>query len=151
MLLHSCCGPCSSSVIERLKNYFDITVLYYNPNIEPKEEYEKRKREQIRLLRILGVSYYDIDYLNEEYHDAVKGYENESENGARCTLCFNLRLKKTAKIAKEKCNDLKKSAEELVELAKDKGTPILEEAALGVKEQAIKVTKSVLNKLEETK
>ena len=56
---------------------------------------------KIRLLRILGVSYYDIDYLNEEYHDAVKGYENESENGARCTLCFNLRLKKTAKIAKE--------------------------------------------------
>ena len=63
LLLHSCCGPCSSSVIERLKNYFDITVLYYNPNIEPKEEYEKRKREQIRLLKILGVSYYDIDYL----------------------------------------------------------------------------------------
>lgn len=101
LLLHSCCGPCSSSVIERLKNYFDITVLYYNPNIEPKEEYEKRKREQIRLLKILGVSYYDIDYLNEEYHDAVMGYENEPENGARCTLCFNLRLKKTAKIAKE--------------------------------------------------
>lgn len=94
LLLHSCCGPCSSSVIERLKNYFDITVLYYNPNIEPKEEYEKRKREQIRLLKILGVSYYDIDYLNEEYHDAVMGYENEPENGARCTLCFNLRLKR---------------------------------------------------------
>lgn len=101
ILLHSCCGPCSSSVIERLMPYFDITVLYYNPNIEPKEEYEKRKAEQIRLLKELGVKYMDCDYDNETYHEVVKGMEKEKEGGVRCTLCFMLRLSKTAKLAKE--------------------------------------------------
>lgn len=101
ILLHSCCGPCSSSVIERLMPYFDITVLYYNPNIEPKEEYEKRKAEQIRLLKELGVKYMDCDYDNETYHEVVKGMEKEKEGGARCALCFMLRLSKTAKLAKE--------------------------------------------------
>lgn len=101
LLLHSCCGPCSSSVIERLRDYFDITVIYYNPNIEPKEEYEKRKSEQLRLLNELEIKFIDIDYLNNEYHDKVKGYENEPENGLRCPLCFELRLDKTASLAKE--------------------------------------------------
>lgn len=101
ILLHSCCGPCSSSVIERLRDYFDITVLYYNPNIEPKEEYEKRKSEQLRLLNELGIKFMDIDYLNEEYHNVVKGYESEPENGLRCPICFELRLDKTAFLAKE--------------------------------------------------
>ena len=101
LLLHSCCGPCSSSVIERLKDYFDITVLYYNPNIEPVEEYIKRKNEQLRLLKELDVKYLDIDYLNEEYHNTIKGYENEPENGARCPICYRLRMEKTAKLAKD--------------------------------------------------
>ena len=101
LLLHSCCGPCSSSVIERLRDYFDITVIYYNPNIEPKEEYEKRKSEQLRLLNELGIKFMDIDYLNNEYHKKIKGYENEPENGLRCPLCFELRLDKTASLAKE--------------------------------------------------
>ena len=91
LLLHSCCGPCSTAVIERLKDYFDITVLYYNPNIEPYEEYLKRKKEQIRLLSELNIKHMDIDYLNEK----------EPENGARCHICYRLRLEKTAKLAKE--------------------------------------------------
>ena len=101
LLLHSCCGPCSSSVISRLTNYFDITVLYYNPNIEPIKEYLKRKDEQLRLLNELNIKYMDIDYLNEEYHNKIKGYENEPENGKRCPLCYELRMEKTASLAKE--------------------------------------------------
>lgn len=101
LLLHSCCGPCSTSVIERLKDDFDITILYYNPNIEPYEEYEKRKKEQLRILDIYKVKYIDIDYLNEEYRTKVKGYEKEKENGFRCHLCYELRLEKTAVYAKE--------------------------------------------------
>lgn len=101
LLLHSCCGPCSSSVIERLKDDFDITVLYYNPNIEPFEEYEKRKNEQMRLLDIYHIKHMDIDYLNEEYKSKVIGHENDKENGPRCHLCYELRLEKTAKLAKE--------------------------------------------------
>lgn len=101
ILLHSCCGPCSSSVIERIKSYFDITILYYNPNIEPKEEYEKRKSEQIRLLKELNIKYMDCDYDNDIYHEKIKGTEEEKEGGSRCTLCFMLRLSKTAKLAKE--------------------------------------------------
>ena len=101
LLLHSCCGPCSSSVIERIKDDFDITVLYYNPNIEPFEEYEKRKNEQMRLLDIYHIKHMDIDYLNEEYKSKVIGHENDKENGPRCHLCYELRLEKTAKLAKE--------------------------------------------------
>ena len=102
LLLHSCCGPCSSSVIERLKEYFNITVLYYNPNIEPFAEYIKRKNEQLRLLKVLNISFLDIDYLNEEYHNKIKGFELEPENGLRCPLCYELRMEKTAMLAKEK-------------------------------------------------
>jgi len=87
LLLHSCCGPCSSYVITYLKDYFDITILYYNPNIEPKEEYEKRKLEQVRLINELNVNFIDIDY------------ENDLEGGNRCHLCYELRLKKTMDLA----------------------------------------------------
>ena len=105
ILLHSCCAPCSSWVITFLTKYFDITILYYNPNISPIEEYEKRKQEQIRLInsidKIGTIDIIDCDYDNDIYENNIKGYEKCPERGARCTICFNLRLEKTAKIAKE--------------------------------------------------
>ena len=105
LLLHSCCAPCSSYVIEYLSNYFYITVLYYNPNIEPKEEYEKRKNEEIRFIKEFKTKYpvkmLDCDYDNETYHEVIKGLENEPEGGARCSKCFLLRMEKGAIKAKE--------------------------------------------------
>ena len=105
LLLHSCCGPCSTAVIERLKDYFDITILYYNPNIEPKDEYIKRKEEQLKVLKEYNIKFKDIDYLNEEYRKKVIGYEKEPENGGRCHICYELRLEKTAILAKENSFD----------------------------------------------
>lgn len=105
ILLHSCCAPCSSWVITYLTKYFDITILYYNPNISPKEEYDKRKKEQIRLIKEIDkigtIDIIDCDYENDIYEEKIKGYEECPERGERCTICFNLRLEKTAKIAKE--------------------------------------------------
>lgn len=105
ILLHSCCAPCSSHVITYLAPYFNITVLYYNPNIYPKEEYEKRKQEQIKLINELNtpnkLDYLDCDYDNDVYEELIKGYENCPERGARCPICFKLRLEKAAKLAKE--------------------------------------------------
>lgn len=100
LLLHSCCAPCSSYVITYLKDYFNITVLYYNPNIEPIEEYEKRKNEQIRLCNIFNIKVLDCDYDNDLFHETVKGLEDVKEGGARCFKCYELRLKKTASLAK---------------------------------------------------
>lgn len=105
LLLHSCCGPCSTEVIARLTKYFDITILYYNPNIEPKEEYEKRKAEQIRLISEIehfnNLEIVDIDYENEEFRKIATGLELEPEGGTRCHRCYELRMRKTAMIAKE--------------------------------------------------
>ena len=105
LLLHSCCAPCSSHVITILTKYFDITILYYNPNISPIEEYQKRKEEQIRLIKSIKkvnkIDIIDCDYDNEIYNEKIKGYELCPEKGARCTICFNIRLEKTASIAKE--------------------------------------------------
>ena len=105
VLLHSCCAPCSSYVIECLSKYCDLTILYYNPNISPIEEYEKRKAEQKRLIgEIPKVHKLDMlvcDYDNDLYEEAIKGLENEPERGSRCSVCFRLRLEKTAMMAKE--------------------------------------------------
>lgn len=104
LLLHSCCGPCSSYVISYLRDYFDITVLYYNPNIFPYEEYVKRKEEQKRLLREMTndtVKLLDCDYDNDKYEEVIQGLEKEPERGKRCTKCFLLRLKKTAIVGKD--------------------------------------------------
>ena len=108
LLLHSCCGPCSTWVINYLKDYFKITIYYYNPNIEPFEEYLKRKEEQIRFIKEFNkenkgkeIDFIDCDYENQEYQKITKGLENEKEGGARCGKCFYLRLKKTADVALE--------------------------------------------------
>lgn len=105
ILLHSCCAPCSSYVISYLTRYFDITILYYNPNIYPFEEYEKRKKEQIRLINeietINKLDYIECDYDNELYTRLIKGLENEPERGSRCNICYEMRIEKTAQLAKE--------------------------------------------------
>jgi len=106
LVLHSCCGPCSTAVIERLLDEYSILVYYYNPNIHPEEEYLHRKSEQIRLidaLKALGkdVNFVDCEYDPNNYYEAVKGFEQEKEGGARCMICFMQRLRKTALWAKE--------------------------------------------------
>lgn len=101
LALHSCCGPCSSYVMEYLSNYFDITLFYYNPNIYPPEEYAHRLSEQLRLCEIFGIPTYPCDYDPARYAAYVRGLEREPEGGARCTKCFELRLDYTAALAKQ--------------------------------------------------
>lgn len=105
LLLHSCCAPCSSYTIEYLSSYFKISVLYYNPNISPREEYEKRKAEQIRLIKSLpvknAVSFVDCDYDCNEFFEIARGYENCREGGERCFRCYELRLRKAAEEAEK--------------------------------------------------
>lgn len=103
LLLHSCCGPCSSYVLEYLTRYFDVTLLYYNPNIQPRAEYDLRLENQIKLLRAFPeVTFLPSAYDGAAYDDAVKGLEEEPEGGARCAECFRLRLSYTARVAAEK-------------------------------------------------
>ena len=97
LLLHCCCAPCSSAVIERLKQYFEITYFYYNPNIYPEEEYNLRKNE----FKKLGVHVVELNYDHNEFLQVVKGYEEEKEGGARCRICIAKRLDKTFSYAVE--------------------------------------------------
>ena len=103
LLLHSCCGPCSSAVLERLTEHFRVTVLYYNPNIYPREEYEFRKAEQQEFIRTdpfaHPVDFLDCEYEPAQFYEAVKGLEREPERGGRCTVCYRLRLARTAREA----------------------------------------------------
>lgn len=105
LLLHSCCGPCSSYVIKTLTPYFDITILYYNPNIEPYEEYLKRKEEEIKFIKnfpnIKKLDFLDCDYDNDKFKELSKALEHDKEGGARCVKCYYERLNKTALIALE--------------------------------------------------
>lgn len=107
LLLHSCCAPCSSYCIEYLSQYFDVTVLYYNPNIYPETEYEKRKAEQKRLIGEMETKYpvkmLDCDFESEKFYEMARGMENCREGGERCFNCFRLRLEKT--VVEAKAND----------------------------------------------
>ena len=101
LLLHSCCAPCSSYVLEYLSRYFDITVLFYNPNIYPEAEYEKRLQEEKRLLAEVfpSVKLLTLGYCPEEYYRAVEGFEHLGENSERCYHCYAFRMKKAAELA----------------------------------------------------
>lgn len=106
LLLHSCCAPCSSYVLEYLSEYFRITVFYYNPNIYPEEEYYKRVEEQKHLIeRLLArhpIRFVEGAYDKERFYDMAKGLEQVKEGGERCFKCYELRLREAAKLAKEK-------------------------------------------------
>lgn len=103
LLLHSCCAPCSSAVLERLTDWFDLTVFYYNPNIAPEEEFLRRAEEQRRLIAELPhaheIQFRCGEYESEAFEALARGLEDVPEGGERCTRCFRLRLGKTAALA----------------------------------------------------
>lgn len=105
LLLHSCCAPCSSYCLEYLAQYFRITLLYYNPNISPREEFDKRTEELQRLVSRIPMKYpaqvVVPEYRPEEFYNAVKGMEQLPESGERCLVCYRLRLEKAAQYAAE--------------------------------------------------
>ena len=107
-MLHSCCAPCSSAVLEKLQEVFEVTVFFYNPNISEDIEYQKRVEEQKRLVEAFNqknptcpIYMIDGDYDPQEFYQIAKGYESCPEGGERCFRCFELRLETTAKIAKK--------------------------------------------------
>jgi len=100
ILLHSCCAPCVCEIMETLKrSNIDFTLFFYNPNIDTEDEYEKRKAENIRFAKKLNIPFADADYDNFNWLETIKGYETEPERGKRCTLCFEMRLIRTAQYA----------------------------------------------------
>lgn len=105
LLLHACCAPCSSSVLERLSSFFEITIYYYNPNISPYEEYGKRIREIERFIKdfpaVHPIHFLEGKYDNNRFEDIARGLEKEKEGGARCSKCYYLRLEDTARVAKQ--------------------------------------------------
>ena len=105
LLLHSCCAPCSSYVLEYLSDYFEITVFYYNPNIFPESEYTKRILEQQMLIQDMKfrhpVSFVAGNYERERFYEIARGLEHLKEGGERCFKCYEIRLEEAAKIAKE--------------------------------------------------
>lgn len=105
LMLHSCCAPCSSYTLEYLSDFFEISVFYYNPNIYPKEEFEKRFAEQKRLIEALPaknrISLIKGEYNPNDFFEIAKGLENAGEGFERCFKCYRQRLEKTAEIAKE--------------------------------------------------
>lgn len=106
LLLHSCCAPCSSYTLEYLANYFEITVLYYNPNISPEGEFEKRFAEQKRLIESMPakhkITLIKGEYNYDDFEKIARGYEDVPEGGERCFRCYRLRLSRAAELAREK-------------------------------------------------
>lgn len=134
LLLHACCAPCSSYCMEYLSKYFDITILFYNPNISPREEYESRAAELVRLTKCMpGMSEIKViteSYNHNEFLEKVRGLEKEPERGSRCTVCYRLRLERAAEYAKKQHFDYfattlsispYKDAERLVSIGEELG------------------------------
>ena len=105
LLIHSCCAPCSSYVLEYLSKHFEITIFFYNPNIHPEEEYTRRVEEQKQLIQAMPlfspVQFLEGDYQPRLYYQSIKGLEGEPEGGNRCFVCYELRLREAALKAKE--------------------------------------------------
>lgn len=105
LLLHACCAPCSSYVLEYLCSYFSVTLFFFNPNISPRAEYDMRYSELYRLVDAMGlgesVGFIDGEYEPERFYDAVRGLEELPEGGERCRICYELRLNETARVAAE--------------------------------------------------
>ncbi len=104
LLLHSCCGPCSSYVLEYLTQYFNVKLFFYNPNIQPEEEYQKRlsaQKDVLQKMNFFNVELIEGKYIPDEFFEAVKGLENEPEGGKRCEVCIRMRMDKAAEEAQK--------------------------------------------------
>lgn len=132
LLLHSCCGPCSSYCIEVLIKHFDITVLWHNPNIQPQSEYDLRLENQIKLIKSFEakgkLALIEVPYDPNEFFTVAKGLENEKEGGKRCNECFKLRLEQAAKIAKEQNFDYFTTT---LTVSPHKNAPLINEIGFG--------------------
>ena len=114
VLLHSCCGPCSTTCIERLLPDYKVTVFFYNPNITDREEYERRREAQIKFLQAYNeklseedrVEFIEGEYLPDDFFEVCSGFSNEPEGGRRCTECFRLRMERTAQVALKTGNSM---------------------------------------------
>lgn len=110
LLLHCCCAPCSSATLERLQDEYEVDIYYYNPNIEPEEEFLKRAGEEERFVQAFhpdgGVKVITAEYEHEAFEEIARGREEMPERSERCYLCYELRMKKTAEYAKEHGYDL---------------------------------------------
>ncbi|OIO18291.1 MAG: recombinase [Candidatus Magasanikbacteria bacterium CG_4_10_14_0_8_um_filter_32_14] len=105
-LLHTCCAPCSIAVIEELKDKFDLTVFFYNPNIHPQDEYLKRKEQVIKVCKSWNIKMVNADYDPENWYEKVRGLEQEPEGGSRCSICFEMRMTVVAQYTKKNNFDI---------------------------------------------
>jgi predicted adenine nucleotide alpha hydrolase (AANH) superfamily ATPase len=105
LLLHVCCAPCSTHVIEKLREDYELGCFFYGPNIHPEEEYEKRLKESREYCAAQGIEFLEGDYDSEVWLEAVKGHEDDEEGGGRCKICYRYRLQRTAEEAKNEGYD----------------------------------------------
>jgi hypothetical protein len=102
LLLHICCAPCATHTLEQLRKDFNVTGFFYNPNIQPETEFKRRLEETKRLAAIMDFTVIFLEEGQDKWSESTKGYEDEPEGGQRCSICYKLRLEKTAQYAKAK-------------------------------------------------